>query len=413
VPVTALDRGGLDRLWDVLAERLQRNGLRPQGTVRLQGLQREERRALSGLLGRPVADDAVTVRLDDLDRRLRASGAAAGLVAAVEQLRGPLEDRPGRRQARVEATARVWAAGRAAVDEVGLGAALWVEPWFEDLRRSGVLGRVPPERAERVLVTAARCVAALPRVGGDRPCGRGELASLVCGDAHGLDDGTLLGAVTLRAAAAIVATPYPSSPSVRRALWREVGVLTDEVSTTALTAGLRTVGRGSWLDDRSDAGWESHLTLRDLRRLDLAVPAGGVVHVCENPRVLEAAVDAGSHHALVCTMGQPAVVVTALLERLAAAGAQLRYHGDFDWPGIAIANAVIGTHDCRPWRFEAGDYLAALARFAPAVAELPPLGSVPTPARWDPALTDEMHRAGRAIHEELVLDDLLADLATD
>jgi uncharacterized protein (TIGR02679 family) len=408
--VNALDRSGLDRLWDVLAERLQRNGLRPQGTIRLNGLDREERHALAGLLGRPVADDAVTVRLADLDRRLRASGVAAGLVAAVEELRGPLVDRPGRRQARVEATARLWAAGRAALDELGLATAPWVEPWFEDVRRSGALGRVQPERAERALVTAARCAAALPHVAGDPPCGRGELASLLCGDAHGLDDGTLLGAVALRAAAAIVGAPYPSSPSGRRALWREVGVLTDEVSTTALTAGLRTVERRSWLDDRSDAGWESHLTLRDLRRLHLDVPPTGVVYVCENPRVLEAAVDAGSQHALVCSMGQPVVVVTALFERLAAAGAELRYHGDFDWPGIAIANVLVGTHNGRPWRFGAGDYVQALARLAPTVAELPLLGSTPTQACWDAELTGEMARAGRAVHEELVLDDLLADL---
>lgn len=405
-----LDRPGLHRLWDVLAERLQRNGLRPQGTVRLNGLDREERHALAGLLGRPVANDVVTVRLADLDRRLRASGVAVGLVAAVERVRGPLVDRPGGRQARAEATSRVWAEGRAALHELGLGTAPWVEPWFEDVRRSGTLGRVPPERAERVLVAAARCAAALPHVGGDAPCGRGELASLLCGNAHGLDDGTLLSAVALRAAAAIVGTPYPSSPAGRRALWRDVGVLTDEVSTTALTAGLRTVARRSWLDDRSDAGWESHLTLRDLRRLHLDVPPMGVVYVCENPRILEAAVDAGSQHALVCSMGQPAVVVTALLERVGSAGAELRYHGDFDWPGIAIANVLVGTQDCRPWRFGAGEYVEALARLAPTVAELLPLGPVPTQACWDAELTEEMERAGRAVHEELVLDDLLADL---
>ncbi len=100
--MAALDRSGLDRLWDLAAERLQRNGLRPQGTVRLQGLGREERHALAGLLGRPVANDAVAVRLEDLDRRLRVSGLAAGLVPVVERLRGPLVDRPagGRRASR-------------------------------------------------------------------------------------------------------------------------------------------------------------------------------------------------------------------------------------------------------------------------------------------------------------------------
>lgn len=166
----------------------------------------------------------------------------------------------------------------------------------------------------------------------------------------------------------------------------------------------------SWLNERTDAGWETHLTRRDVRRLALVVPSDGVAYVCENPRVLEAAIDAGLRPAVVCTMGSPTVVVTTLVEQLRALGAQLHYHGDFDWPGIAIANVLIGSHQCRPWRLAAADYTAALARLAPVVTELPRLGATPTPAVWDAALTEEMSRAGRAIHEELVLTDLLTDL---
>ncbi|MGH9242810.1 MAG: TIGR02679 family protein [Acidimicrobiales bacterium] len=407
--MTALDRPELARLWDLVAERLQRNGLRPAGTLRLECLDRGERHALAGLLGRPVANERVTVDLGALDHRLRDSGAAAGLVAAADRLRGPLVDRPGRRHARAEAAARVWAAGRHAIDEGGLGTAPWIEAWFDDLRRAGTLGRVAAERAERVLTTAVRTTAALPHLTGDPPCGRGELASLVTGDAHGLDDGSMLGAVVLRAVAAIVGTAYPTTAAGRRALWRAVGVSTDEVSTTVLTAGLRSTG-SSWLDDRTEAGWESHLTIRDLCRLDVR-PSDEVVYVSENPRVLEAAIDAGCQRPMVCTMGQPAVVVTALLERLDAAGAELCYHGDFDWPGVTIANVLVGTHRCRPWRFGALDYLDALARLAPVIAELPMLGPAATDACWDAQLTAEMAIARRAVHEELVLDDLLADLA--
>jgi uncharacterized protein (TIGR02679 family) len=406
---TALDRPGLGRLWDVVAERLQRNGLRPSGTLRLDGLDREERHALAGLLGRPVANDRATVDLADLDRRLREGGVGAGLVGVAEQMRGPLVDRPGRRQARADAAARVWAAGRRSLQETGLGGAQWAEAWFDDLRRAGTLGRVPAERAERLFGAAVRCLAAVPHLSGDPPCGRGELASLVTGDAHGLDDGSLLGSLVLRAAAAIVVTPYPSTAAGRRALWRAVGVLTDEVSTTVLTAGLRTRGE-SWLEGRTRAGWESHLTIRDLRRIDVRAPDDGVVYVCENPRVLEAAVDAGSRRAVVCSQGQPVVVVTALLRLLARGGSELRYHGDFDWPGITIANLLMGSYQCRPWRFGSVDYRSALAAVAPFVADLPVLNGAPVRSCWDEQLTPQMANAGRAVHEELLLNELLADL---
>lgn len=100
-----------------------------------------------------------------------------------------------------------------------------------------------------------------------------------------------------------------------------------------------------------------------------------------------------------------------VLERLAAAGAELRYHGDFDWPGPTIANLLVGGYGCSPWCFSGGDYLDVLARLAPVVAELPLLGDGWGEARWDPSLTAEMGRADRAVHEELVLDDLLLDLS--
>jgi uncharacterized protein (TIGR02679 family) len=403
-----LGRAELGRLWDGVAERLQRNGLRAVGRVTLDGLDREERHALAGLLGRAVVSDRATVDLSELDRRLRDRGVATGLVGAAQQLRGPLVDRRARRQARADAVARVWASGRRALDEVGLGTASWTEAWLDDLRRTGTLGRVPADRAERLLAAAARAVSALPYLRDGAPCGRGELASVITGDAHGLDDGSLLGALVLRAVAAIVGAPYPSTPADRRAMWRSVGVLVDEVSTTALTAGL--TAPASWLEGRTAAGWESHLTIRDLRRLDVRAADGVEVHVCENPRVLEAAVDARSRRPLICTQGQPAVVVTALLRHLLATGHELRYHGDFDWPGIAIANVLIDRCGCRPWRFGAADYLLALSTLASTVAELPVLEGARLRACWDERLTSEMAHAGRAVHEELLLEQLLADL---
>ncbi len=83
-------------------------------------------------------------------------------------------------------------------------------------------------------------------------------------------------------------------------------MLTDEVSTTVLTLGLRPTGASAVATAvrlRTDEQCEAHLTLRDLRRLDRCVSAGAGVWVCENPRVLEAAMDAGRGAAMTCTAG--------------------------------------------------------------------------------------------------------------
>jgi uncharacterized protein (TIGR02679 family) len=405
-----LDKPALRRLWDAVGERLQRNGLRPIGVVSLVDLDRDERHAIAGLIGRPVPLDRVSVDLALLDRRLRAAGTANGLLAATDTLRGPLVDRPGARAERRAAREAVWQSARAALADAGLAGAPWVEPWLEDVRRAGTLGRVDAGRGTATMLLAVTCIGQLPVRRNDPPCARGDLASLVVGDAHAFDDGTVLAAVVLRAVAAMTGLAYASTAAGRRELWRAAGVFTDSVSTTVLTIGLRSARGDSWLDDRTAAGWETHLTARDLQRVELRAPDDGQVFVCENPRVLEAAIERRSTCAALCTQGQPAVVVVTVVRILGELG-MLRYHGDFDWPGITIANAMIGTHSCRPWRMSAVDYEQALSRLAPIVGELPVLEGPPVDAVWDPALASAMTRARRIVHEELVIEELLADMS--
>jgi uncharacterized protein (TIGR02679 family) len=223
----------------------------------------------------------------------------------------------------------------------------------------------------------------------------------------------MLGALVVRAIAARLGRPLPSSAAERRRLWSDGGVLSDEVSTTVLTLGLRPPGTASVARSvcaRSEAGCEAHLTLRDLARLDRLVPTGTVVSVCENPRVLEAAMDRGSRAGVVCTAGNPTVVVIALLSQLLSDGATLRYHGDFDWPGVAIANRVIGPFGATPWRMSRADYEHALAAAGVGMTELLPLEGRPVVAAWDAKLAAVMERAGVAVHEEAVLDVLVMDL---
>jgi uncharacterized protein (TIGR02679 family) len=130
-----------------------------------------------------------------------------------------------------------------------------------------------------------------------------------------------------------------------------------------------------------------------------------IIHVCENPSVVSTAADRlGVQSApLVCVEGQPRTGARLLLAQLAAAGARLMYHGDFDWGGIRIGNVVIGRHGAQPWRFASADYQATRGGRA--------LAGTPVEARWDSTLAGAMRTAGRAVHEEHVMSDLLSDLA--
>jgi len=157
-----------------------------------------------------------------------------------------------------------------------------------------------------------------------------------------------------------------------------------------------------------EAGEPCVLTLRQLDRdrSDLGVGTG-LVRVCENPIVLACAADELGTECppLVCLSGHPSAAALRVLELLVTAGADLAYHGDFDWGGIRIANALRERFTWKPWRFDALAYRSALMSVTGGK-----LTGRPVDAIWDPDLRAALELNGVHVQEELVLPELIADL---
>jgi uncharacterized protein (TIGR02679 family) len=291
-----------------------------------------------------------------------------------------------------------------------------VPEWISGLRRTGVLTRAGTDAAARGLNQAVAALRILlgPTTAPPTSWELAALASRVTGDAHGLDDNSLASAVLLHAAAHALGVPLPESAADRRDLWQTLGVATDAVSGTVLAWQLRPPGTDRWsrmMCDRAELGLVSHLTLHELDRagpIQFAV-GGQTVSVCENPQVLQAAAHAGTQTPLLCLSGNPATVGTRLLRALIGTGNPVRYHGDFDWPGVAIAGRIMAL-GALPWRMSAADYRKAVNGLDPDHAVALTGAEVATP--WDPGLTAAMSARGLAVHEESVLADLLSDLET-
>ncbi|WP_440219890.1 TIGR02679 family protein [Dietzia sp. MNB45] len=411
---------GLAPLWDVVRGRLERNGIQVTGTVTVP-LDEHGADHLGGLLGRRVTSPA-RVRLADADAALRRSAAAAGLVTVIEALSGPLVDRKAARLARTEARASTAALLDAALADAGVGDQEWVPGFVEGTRVVGILTRAG-DGADAAVVQAGAVLAELASSGAldpARPASEqttewalAELATKCTGDAHGLDSGRIAAALVLRAAAAAHGLNPPESAPDVRSMWTLLGVVPDELSGTVLVWSLRPPGDDPWavmMRARADIGLVTHLTLHELNGAAAALAwavAGTTVSVCENPQVLQAAARAGSTRALVCVSGTPASAAWVLLRGLVKQGALVRYHGDFDWPGVAIAGRILAA-GAQPWHMSAGDYEAAVA--AASSADKLPLAGTPGPTPWDPQLAVTMSRTGVAVHEEALLDVLLADL---
>lgn len=393
----------LQPLWTVLRERLERSGHVVRGSVSVP-LDDDGADRLSGLLGRAVPAGQIRIRLADLDASLRSSAAERGLVPVVAELTGsPLRNRPAERDAAHAGRQRLWAHLDLLLAEHDLADREWVPPWAEWCRRGGLLHRLPAGEAVTALTIAIQILA---RVLDDShpPVGLAELASEITGDAHGLDSGVCAALVLRALAIALDAAPAVSAAE-RRHLWQCVGVSTDEVSGTVITWALRPPGRDRWsamMRERADLGLVTHLTVHELQRAGDLTRPGEIIHACENPQVLQRLAMAGVEHPVACMSGNPAAAGMTLLARTA-----VLYHGDFDWPGIAIARRIFdrGAH---PWRFGRTDYLDAVDRL-PADNRLGLSGPIQaTP--WDEALSATMTAADVAVHEELTVDMLLSDL---
>ncbi|MGI8944924.1 MAG: TIGR02679 family protein, partial [Thermoleophilaceae bacterium] len=243
---------------------------------------------------------------------------------------------------------------------------------------------------------------------------RSRLAAEALGDPHALDDDRPVARLLVGQLAARAGTEPPATALARRELLARFGVRCDSLSCDVLALGLPALG-GRRLARAVAAveGRHLRLTLAQLQAEPVpgcAAPIGQVF-CCENPVVLAAAEQRLWPRVppLVCTAGWPNAAACVLLEGLRGAGAEIRYHGDFDWEGLRIHAWLREQVGVEPWRMDAASYRAA-ATAAPDTAPRLPVLNTP-PSGVDPALVEAMRACGRVVPEELLLDVLLADLA--
>lgn len=374
--------------------------------MRIAELSASEYEALALLTGAPPRP-AKSMRIDlaRLDATLREAGVAASLRDALERLDGPIVHRAAVRAA---AQAR-WSAVMERCRHGGLGAFLRAPAGLGLLKR---LARQDADRAIRLVERTEAVLQRLPAKG----LPRAQLAAETLGDAHALDAGQAVATLVLAAwrqaepgAIRRASDPDDEAPEERaRDAWARAGVMVNELARPALFLNLPVQTPEHRLAADGEPGYLS------LRRLLRSPPAFEVaareVFVCENPNLVAIAADLlGARCApLVCTDGMPAAAQRTLLAQLAGAGADLRYHGDFDWAGLTIANRMIRSFGARPWQLRSGDYEAA-AKGAPQrrrdLDDRPAVAAI-----WDETLAPAMARHGVSIAEEAVAASLLDDL---
>ena len=202
-----------------------------------------------------------------------------------------------------------------------------------------------------------------------RPAGRRPLVALpalaahITGDTKALNHGTTLATLVLRALALRESAVRPASAAQRRELWDLSNVIADDLASRVLVLNLTADGgRPGRMADRR--GPLRHSVPGDAapahRPPDPAFfrpgysraripPCSGGPARNSAPRALRSSARKASPRGF-SQAGRIAV----------AAGGELAYQGDFDWPAVAITANVIGLHGVRPWRMTEDDYVSGV-----------------------------------------------------
>jgi len=398
-------RPELQRLLKRLCERRELG--RPlTGTLTLETALSDERRAIDQLLRRATTTGtSLGIPLDKLLRQLRTADIADSWPEILDILCGPPDPHRALTAAKLKSWEELWNRVRT----MRSSELPKVLEWLEQLRRDGLLKRLScdePKVADAWISQAINLFRQLPL--DDEPLAR--LAARLAGNSHSLDPGSPLATIALRGLALIYGCSTPKSAAERRELWFKAGIVCDELSAPVLTFNL--LLRGAYplaelLGLASAAVVPLHLSTRLLQASEWqSVVAPPRVYVCENPSLVAFVVRhlGASSAPLICLDGEPKTAGWLLLQHLRNAGAELWYHGDFDWKGIAIAGRIINRVNARPWRYTADDYLAA--------SGTEPLEGSPVPTPWCPNLAAALSERQIVIHEEAVAEVLLKDLQT-
>lgn len=375
-----------------------------------------EHEALALLTGRPSRPSG-SARIDvrQLDAALTEAGIAGSLRAALELIDGPIENRVAHRNGIQAQWDNVTRHGRwhvALSDWVVTPAALRL------LKR---LTRQNPAIAQQLLERADIVLRRLPADG----VPLSQLAAETLGNAHALDSGEPTATIILAAWRHLESRQTSGMNSLEdnedndaqddcrlpheriRDIWARSGVLVNELARPVLFLNLPVADHNVTV---GTPGEPAYLSLRKLLRTPPVWAVSGVtVFVCENPNLVAIVADrlGAASAPLVCTDGMPSAAQRTLLTQLQRAGAHLMYHGDFDWPGLQIANHVRRAWQVNLWRFSAKDYEVAVTN-APHTRHN--LSGACVAASWDPALMLAMQHHGIAIAEESVAANLLEDL---
>ncbi|AGL00507.1 TIGR02679 family protein [Desulfoscipio gibsoniae] len=404
------------RLFALTKNKIQSlNGLR--GTVVLDNLTTEEQDLIGGFLGKNCLGlTKVKISLAELDELLKNSPLETGLHAFLEVY---WKEKIVTNQEKTQHAKRLWLQFFEQLREKAQTPVSrdWLDRLFQGSGNGyRTLLALYRQNCKKAANDASITVKALDYLAGHR----GQsiripvFATLLTGDPHALDSDNAIGRLLFHGLLHYLDIPETDyTAEGKRALFREAGLLDDDISSSVAVAGLQVRPedlRFAVFDCANAAASPLILPLRFLETKTLWQP-GRNIYVVENPAVFSTFLDtcpAASLPPLVCGSGQPSVAALTLFDQLVEAGCTIYYSGDFDVKGLEIATRLAQRYhiNFRAWCYDSETYLSVASGKRIPAKEINSLLKLAVP--WDEHLTARMVERKLYVYQEAFIGKLLS-----
>lgn len=398
---------------------------RVTGIITLKHTSEEERRAISGILGRAFYEDTIRFSFAEFEKGLQYTKFAPVDFEEILEAyfgRKMITTQKKRMEAESEKTeffenVEDYLTERADPDSAGIS---WLREMvsqkkygYQTIIREYGRDR---EQTEKLLKTVGKALLLLENTQEtEEEYPLAVFSAKVSGNPHYFDQGTTAGQLLVHGMCYAARTDYPVNAHQWRELLLSNGIVPDNISSIVHIYGLRLQIEGDWhpaYDAFCRRQEPCAVTMENLRELTAVQPTEDKVYIVENEMVFSYLLKhlKQKNVTLLCTSGQLRSAAVKLMPFLLDSGAEIYYSGDTDPDGIRIADRLWRKYGDRihVWRMSEEDYAKSLSKEEIGSISMKKLETVENPVLRRTA--NEVRKKKRAGYQENILKDLLEDI---
>ncbi len=398
---------------------------RVTGIITLKHTSEEERRAISGILGKAFYEDTIRFSFAEFEKGLQYTKfAPVDFEEILEAYFGrEMITTQKRRMEAEQDRADFFETVEGYLEECA-GSDSMVVCWMREVLSKKKYGYQTiireygrdREHTEKLLKTVGKALLLQENIQEtEEECPLAVFSAEVSGNPHYFDQGTTAGQLLVHGMCYAARTDYPANAHQWRELLLSGGIVPDNISSIVHIYGLRIQVHGDWhpaYDAFCRRQEPCAVTMENLQELTAVQPTGDKVYLVENEMVFSYLLKHLKQKkvTLLCTSGQLRSAAVKLIPFLLDSGAEIYYSGDADPDGIRIADRLWKKYGDRihVWRMSKEDYVKSLSKEEIGSISLKKLGTVENPILRQTA--KEVRKIKRAGYQENILKDLLEDM---